>query len=215
MRGAWQASSPMSGSRNGRTFSGRGRRTAATYGGAGMEIFLTVGSQMPFDRLTRAVADWAGTRTGHEVTAQVGHTRLPPERLHPLRWQALMSPQAYVQQCRSADLIVAHAGMGSVLTALELDKPLLMMPRRGALRETRNDHQVATAAHLHGRPGIAIAPDEQALGPLLDRLTSGGFASAARHPVTQGQGLDAEGRPAGSRQALIDHLRHVINRHPA
>jgi UDP-N-acetylglucosamine transferase subunit ALG13 len=38
--------------------------------------------------------------------------------------------------------------MGTILTALELGKPILVVPRLGDLNETRNDHQVATAKRL-------------------------------------------------------------------
>ena len=66
--------------------------------------------------------------------------------------------------------IVAHAGMGSILTALEYGKPILVMPRRGDLRETRNDHQVATAQRFRGLPHVAVAFDEQELVEKLDGL---------------------------------------------
>ena len=53
--------------------------------------------------------------------------------------------------------MLAHAGMGSILTALEFNKPLVVMPRRGHLAETRNDHQFDTAQQLVCRPAAALA----------------------------------------------------------
>ena len=41
-------------------------------------IFVTVGSQLPFDRLTAAVDDWAATRPEVELFGQVGDTEQPP-----------------------------------------------------------------------------------------------------------------------------------------
>ena len=161
---------------------------------------MTVGSQMPFDRLSAAMALWARQQDTHEVLAQVGRTALSADALHGLQWKELMVPDDYLRACAEADLIVAHAGMGSVLTALELRRPLLVMPRRGALRETRNDHQLATARHLQGRPGVVVAMEPAELAPLLDRwLRSGG---PAIEPVDR--------EPAADRSALIAHLRGVI-----
>lgn len=164
-----------------------------------MRLFLTVGSQMPFDRLTAAVARWSREHPGHEVVAQVGRTALPRAELQGLDWTALMAPADHSARCAWADLIVAHAGMGSVLTALDHGKPLLVMPRRGALRETRNDHQVDTARRLRQWPGVAVAMDPPALAAMLDRWCAHGWV--APRP-------DAGPRP--ERQRLIDHLGAAI-----
>lgn len=116
-------------------------------------IFVTVGGQMPFDRLIRAVDDWAGQSGCRDVFAQIGDSRLRP--LH-IEWTSFLQPPEFTQRVRSARLIVAHAGMGSILTALEYGKPILVLPRRGDLGETRNDHQVDTARHL-GQMGLVHA----------------------------------------------------------
>jgi UDP-N-acetylglucosamine transferase subunit ALG13 len=50
--------------------------------------------------------------------------------------------------------------MGTILSAMRYCKPLLVMPRRAALGEQRNDHQLATARHLRGLGKIAVASDE-------------------------------------------------------
>jgi UDP-N-acetylglucosamine transferase subunit ALG13 len=69
----------------------------------------------------------------------------------------------------TAELIVAHAGMGTIITALELGKPILVMPRREYLHETRNDHQVATVNQFARREGIIVAMDEKELFSKLDQ----------------------------------------------
>lgn len=131
-------------------------------------IFVTVGSQMPFDRLVQTVDVWAGHHPAVPVVAQVGRGAAPTR--HVQRHEVL-DPAAFRRYVEQSALLVAHAGMGSVLTALELGKPMLLMPRRGALRETRNDHQVATLNWLKGKPGIQAAFDEAELQDALQRWT--------------------------------------------
>lgn len=106
-------------------------------------IFVTVGHQMPFDRLVRAMDRWA-QEEGHgtEVIAQIGDAAYEPSAIP---WVRSMPPSRFRSLLERADAVVAHAGMGTIITALSLGKPLLVMPRRGDLAETRNDHQVATA----------------------------------------------------------------------
>lgn len=135
-------------------------------------IFVTVGSQMPFDRLIRTVDDWAGGCRALQVFAQIAGGDYVPDCM---RWQRFISPAEYRRRVFESELIIAHAGMGTVLTALELGRPLLVMPRRGGLGETRNDHQVATATRLAEAGYASVAMNEDELIrqlASLDKLTA-------------------------------------------
>lgn len=131
-------------------------------------IFLTIGTHEPFDRLVRAVDAWcAAAETGARVFGQItdpGHGIYRPQHFE---WVARLEPQDYDRRIAIADLVVSHAGMGSILTALHHGKPIVVMPRRGHLRETRNDHQFTTVRMLRDRPGLYVADDEVQLGPVL------------------------------------------------
>lgn len=130
-------------------------------------IFVTVGTQLAFDRLIIAIDRWAGAGPGHEVFAQIGPTRLRPSHIESAQF---VSPAECDEWMRTADAIVAHAGMGTILTALELGKPLLVMPRRAALGEQRNDHQLATVLRFAELGTVKVALDEVELSRGLDEL---------------------------------------------
>lgn len=68
-----------------------------------------------------------------------------------------------------ASVIVSHAGMGSILTALRYRRPIIIMPRKADLGEHRNDHQLATARWMAARPGVMVAWEADDLAALLDR----------------------------------------------
>jgi UDP-N-acetylglucosamine transferase subunit ALG13 len=138
---------------------------------------------MPFDRLVRGVDEWAGSRGAGDVFAQIGPTELRPRHI---QWAKFIDAKEFKSRMDRARVVVAHAGMGSIITALELGKPILVMPRRGALRETRNDHQVATAKRFLELGRVAVAFDEAELPARLDELDRlragdriGGAASAS------------------------------------
>ncbi len=124
---------------------------------------------MPFDRMVRAVDGWAHERKRTDVFAQIGPTRWKPQTIE---WTTFLSPTEFVSRVKAADAIVSHAGMGSILTAMQYGKPILIMPRRGDLQETRNDHQVATAERFGERQGISVAMDENELVARLDQVDS-------------------------------------------
>jgi len=130
-------------------------------------IFVTVGAQMPFDRLVRNVDAWSAASGGTEVFAQIGDTSWCPGHIE---WAPLLNPCDYRQRLYEADAVVTHAGMGTILTALEFGKPVLVMPRRGDLRETRNDHQLGTAAAFAEAGLVSVAWNERQLPHALEHL---------------------------------------------
>jgi len=131
-------------------------------------IFVTVGGQIPFDRLVRTVDEWAGARGRTDVFAQIGPTDFRPRHIEAIEF---LSPEEFRRKVENARTLVAHAGMGSIITALEIGTPVLVMPRRADLHETRNDHQVSAATRFQSR-GIMVAFDEKELWERLDALDS-------------------------------------------
>jgi UDP-N-acetylglucosamine transferase subunit ALG13 len=129
-------------------------------------IFVTVGSQEPFDRLIRAIDEWAGLRARADVFAQVAGSTY---RAKHIEVTDFVDPSEFSRRVEGAAVVVAHAGMGSIISALELGKPIVVMPRRANLRETRNDHQVATAGRFGQQGRVIVAQDEQELGVKLDQ----------------------------------------------
>ena len=106
-------------------------------------IFVTVGTQLrlrPADRRPStnglALGRARGVRADRPEQAAAA-----PHRACAVRRRR----RSAASGCEPRTAIVAHAGMGTILTALEIGKPLLVMPRRAALGEHRNDHQLATA----------------------------------------------------------------------
>ena len=120
-------------------------------------IFLTVGTQLPSDRLVAAVDAWAGARGSAEVFGQISDPGPSGYRPKHFEWVADLDPAAFEARFRAASHVVAHAGMGTIIGALGQGKPLLIMPRRAHLGEQRNDHQFATVQRLCTRSGITRA----------------------------------------------------------
>lgn len=130
-----------------------------------MKIFVAVGTQLAFDRLIRAVDAWAARHPEAQVFAQTGPGAFAPAHIQA---QPYLAPQEFKQRCEEADLFVAHAGTGSIFTALELGKPIIVMPRLAKFQEHRNDHQLATVDRFKSIPGVNVAWDEAGIAALLD-----------------------------------------------
>lgn len=158
-------------------------------------IFVTVGHQMPFDRLVRGVDAWAARASRDDVFAQIGTTDYQPEHI---AYADRVGPAEFRRRIGEADAVVAHAGMGTILTALELGTPVLVMPRLGRLIETRNDHQVATAERFKALGRVEVAMDETELPGALVRLAG----------LQRGPTIDAKASPellAAVRSFIFGH----------
>jgi UDP-N-acetylglucosamine transferase subunit ALG13 len=106
-------------------------------------IFLTVGTQFPFDRLVRAVDEAAG-RNGfdEQIFAQVGTGSYRPKNFEAV---PSLAKEIFDERLYEADSIISHAGIGTITMALEHNKPLLVMPRLARYDDVVNDHQLALA----------------------------------------------------------------------
>lgn len=128
-------------------------------------ILLSVGTQLPFDRLTRAVDQWAAACGRTDVIAQIGPSRYRPTHMQSF---AFVEHEEFRELQRRCTLMISHAGMGSIITAMEFGKPIIIMARDHRCGEHRNGHQLATLHQFSTRAGIYAARDAQELVALLE-----------------------------------------------
>ncbi len=128
-------------------------------------IFLTIGTQLPFDRLVQSVDAIVGD-IDESILAQIGETPYVPQNM---KAQESLLPREFDEAVGECRLLVSHAGIGSVLTAQRLAKPIIIFPRQASFGEHRNDHQLATCKKLEGRPGIYVARTADDLRQLITR----------------------------------------------
>ncbi|GHA47733.1 beta-1,4-galactosyltransferase [Amylibacter ulvae] len=128
-------------------------------------IFVTIGTMFPFDRLIQTMDAWAKDHPEQQVKCQIGTGSYIPEHMEYVR---KYSQAEFSETVRTADLVVSHAGMGSVITAGRFGVPIVMIPRIKSKGEHTTDHQVATANWLRKKPGVFIADHHAELGGMVD-----------------------------------------------
>jgi UDP-N-acetylglucosamine--N-acetylmuramyl-(pentapeptide) pyrophosphoryl-undecaprenol N-acetylglucosamine transferase len=132
-------------------------------------VVVTLGTMedYEFPRLVERVH--ALMPTGAEILWQLGCTRVPGL---PIEAHASLPEKDLRQAIAAADLVIAHAGSGSALTAMEAGQMPLLIPRRAARGENVDDHQVQLAAELTSR-GLAVVREVEELdrGALLEAAT--------------------------------------------
>jgi UDP-N-acetylglucosamine transferase subunit ALG13 len=143
-------------------------------------IFVTIGSQEPFDRLIKIMDDLAPSLSSVEVIAQSG----PRSKYIPrhLKMVEFIPPEAFSKFLSEADLIISHAGMGTILNVLEIGKPLIVFPRLGRLHETRDDHQVATVKIFERKGLVHVANNEEEMQEKILSFFEGNIKPAPKIP---------------------------------
>lgn len=160
-------------------------------------IFVTVGTDQPFDRMLKVIDRWAGESGRKDVFAQIGDGGWEPEHIPFVHF---LEPVEFKQRFAEASLIIGHAGMGTILSALLHGKPILVVPKKASLGEHRNEHQTATAKRMMELGNVNVAFDEVELRQKLDHVdelqprspigahASGTLVEGIRDFIFQGKG---------------------------
>jgi UDP-N-acetylglucosamine transferase subunit ALG13 len=121
-------------------------------------IVVTVGTnEQPFDRLVRASSE---LRLDEPLFVQHGSSRLPHG---PGTWVDFLPYEELAERIRLARVVVCHAGVGSIMLARHFGKRPLVVPRRIALGEAVDDHQLPLARRLDSRGIVDLVEDTAAL----------------------------------------------------
>lgn len=120
-------------------------------------IFVTVGSQLTFDRLLKTIdKEIEIGNIKDKVIVQGGKTKYKSKYMTIIKYLDLDEFENYI---KNADLIISHGGVGSIIDALKYNKTVIATPRLKKYKEALNDHQIQIIENF-GIEGYII--------PLLD-----------------------------------------------
>lgn len=140
-------------------------------------IFLTVGTLKPFDRLVMAVDDAVGKgQITEEIFAQIGHGSKRPKHFESIQ---TLNKEEYDTCVENSSGMISHAGMGTILAASKMNKPLLVMPRLHKYHEIINDHQLPTAEKFEEFGHILAVYEPHHLAEKVELLKT--FVPHVRH----------------------------------
>ena len=132
-------------------------------------IFVVTGTQAPFDRLLSIIDTWVSKQGKYTVIAQMANSEINFKNMTCFDY---LEPDVFNEYFNNADVIIGHAGMGTIITALENEKKLVVFPRLVKYNEHRNDHQLHTAKGFDKLGLINVAYSENELLKYLDDLDS-------------------------------------------
>lgn len=120
-------------------------------------IFIILGSseEYKFPRLLQIVDELCDEEVirGEDIVAQIGYTNYSPRNY---RAFDMTSDEEFKALVAKADIIITHAGTGSVTSALKAHKKVIIFPRRVEFNEHLDNHQLELSA-LFSERGYAIS----------------------------------------------------------
>ena len=140
-------------------------------------IFVTVGTQGPFDRLVSVMDEIAGEMPEIAFVGQISKSNY---RARNMKSFEFIGPAEFDKYFTAADLIVSHAGMGTIISAFEREKPIVIFPKLLSLGEHRNDHQMATARKLASLNYVHVAYTPRELKHKIFSILNGELNSLHR-----------------------------------
>lgn len=147
-----------------------------------MRIFVMFGTQdKRFDRLLNAILASKFIKD-NDVYVQLGYTKGEYEGIH---CQEYYSEEELMHQIDIADLIITHAGVGAIVSALKLKKRVIVVPRLGEFKEQNNDHQVQIMKRFDKQGYIIPCTDLTK----LDETVNNAYNFEPKDYVTEKQGI--------------------------
>lgn len=128
-------------------------------------IYVTVGSHYQgFDRLVRKMDEISG-KIDEKVIMQIGQTKYRPLNAEYFDFDGRSHEIERLN--REARIVVSHAGVGSIITALKQGTPIIVVPRLKRFNEVIDDHQMEIADAISDDQRVIVAYDINCLEEFL------------------------------------------------
>lgn len=127
-------------------------------------IFVTTGTQLPFPRLVNYVFELFHDSNENVVLQTLGDYENDSDNIKIVE---KLLPKDYFECVNKSQLVIGHAGTGTILAAITSQKPIIVVPRKYELLEHRNDHQCSTVIKYGQLNGIYRADNKDELRSLI------------------------------------------------
>ena len=131
-----------------------------------MSTFVSVGNATQgFPRLLNAVASLA-PKLPQPVIVQSGANSFVCAACQSI---AFLEMESFMRHMQEAELLILHAGAGSIINAIQIGKVPVVAPRRACYGEHVDDHQVDFARILETAGRVVLVEDMQHLAPAVEQ----------------------------------------------
>ena len=119
-----------------------------------MKIFITIGTAFSFDRLIKEIDNIK--REDWDIIAQTGKSNYKFKNIK--KHKSFFNIENMENIIKEADVVVSHAGIGSIVDLIKYKKKCVLVPRLKEFKEVVDDHQLEICKELE-KEGTTICYD--------------------------------------------------------
>lgn len=125
-------------------------------------IFIVLGTQkFQLNRLLQKMDEYIEQGLiQDEVYAQIGNSTYVPKHY---AYKQFMDKKEFDTTIKRADLVIAHSGVGTIITAIHAEKPIVVYPRLAKYKEHVDDHQLDIAKAFEKKKYVLCCYEEDDL----------------------------------------------------
>lgn len=158
-----------------------------------IKLFVPLGTQkFPFNRLVKALNGLveSGAYMPQEIVMQSMVYEERPKFMH----FDVIPLETFNNYLDNAEVIITHSGVNSIISSMNRNKPLIIVPRMKQFGEHVDDHQIEIADLMGQKFNVLVAKDTTQLANLIEQ--------SKEHQYKQYQSKSAE---------LIEAISRIVN----
>lgn len=143
-------------------------------------IFIVLGTQkFQLNRLLQKMDEYIeqGLITD-EVYAQIGNSTYKPKYFD---YKEFMDKKEFDTTIAKADVVIAHSGVGTIITAIHAEKPIVVYPRLAKYKEHVDDHQLDIARAFEKKKYVLCCYEEDDLFEKIEQCRKYQFEEYVSH----------------------------------
>lgn len=131
-------------------------------------IFVILGTQkFQLNRLLEELDSCIEEKTiKDDIIAQVGNSTYEPKNY---QYEKFLDKDKFDEYISKADVIVTHSGVGSIITSLKYDKPVVVFPRLAKYEEHVDDHQLDIARAFEKKKYVLCCNEDDSIADMINK----------------------------------------------
>ncbi len=132
-------------------------------------IFVTLGTQdKKFPRLLDSIEkEIKNGNIKEKVVVQAGYTDYVSNNMEIHKLISMEDFDRYIKEC---DILITHAGVGSIMTGITNNKKIIAVARLKKYNEHTNDHQIQIATEFSNKGYIIYLDDLNNMSKALEKV---------------------------------------------
>lgn len=129
-------------------------------------IFVTLGTQkFQMNRLVEAV-DKAALKIKEEIFIQTGSSTYKPVNC---QYKSFLDSEEFNEYIKKCSVLITHSGVGSIMSGINLRKPVIVVPRLAQFHEHVDDHQIEIAEAFASKKCVIYCKDLEKLTAYIEK----------------------------------------------